>query len=74
MAVSVEAIYVNGVLIPVTPLPWKDGERLRLSVSSFDSPILKAGGIIQRKRTDRELDDLLDEIADDEIAPEKDEA
>jgi predicted DNA-binding antitoxin AbrB/MazE fold protein len=42
MAITVEAVYENGVLKPCQPLPWKDGERVRVAVSSLDSPILKA--------------------------------
>jgi predicted DNA-binding antitoxin AbrB/MazE fold protein len=46
MAITVEAVYENGVLKPSEPLPWKDGERVRVVVSSLDSPILKAYGIM----------------------------
>ena len=41
MAITVEAIYENGVLKPSEPLPWKNGERVRVAISSLDSPILK---------------------------------
>lgn len=46
MAITVEAVYENGVLKPLQPLPWKDGERVSLHVSSLDSPILRAYGIM----------------------------
>jgi predicted DNA-binding antitoxin AbrB/MazE fold protein len=46
MAVTVEAVYENGVLKPSQPLPLKDGDRVSVLVSSLDSPILKAYGIM----------------------------
>jgi predicted DNA-binding antitoxin AbrB/MazE fold protein len=46
MAITVEAVYENGVLKPARPLPWKDGERVCVTVSSLDSPLLKAYGIM----------------------------
>ncbi len=70
MAITVEAVYENGVLKPSEPLPWNDGARVRVAVSSLDSPILKAYGIMGWKGTSEELDRLLAEIEDDEdIAP-----
>ena len=59
MAITIEAVYENGVLRPVEPLPWKDGERVRVAVSSLDSPILKAYGIMGFKGTAQEALDLL---------------
>ncbi len=46
MAITIEAVYENGVLKPSAPLPWKEGQRLSVVVSSVDSPILKAYGIM----------------------------
>jgi predicted DNA-binding antitoxin AbrB/MazE fold protein len=46
MAITVEAVYENGVLRPTEPLPWKEGARVRVEVSSLDSPLLKAYGIM----------------------------
>ena len=66
MAITVEAIYENGVLKPSEPLPWKEGERVNVAVSSIDSPILKAYGIMGWKGTSEELDRLLAEIELDE--------
>lgn len=66
MAITVEAVYENGVLKPSEPLPWKDGERVRVAVSGLDSPILKAYGIMGWKGTSEELDRLLAEIESDE--------
>ena len=66
MAITVEAVYENGVLKPSEPLPWKDGAKVRIAVSSLDSPILKAYGIMGWKGTSEELDRLLAEIEFDE--------
>jgi predicted DNA-binding antitoxin AbrB/MazE fold protein len=66
MAFTVEAVYENGVLKPLEPLPWKDGEKVRIDVSSLDSPILKAYGIMGWKGSSEELDRLLAEIELDE--------
>lgn len=66
MAITVEAIYENGVLKPSEPLPWNDGDKVRIAVSSLDSPILKAYGIMGWKGTGKELDRLLAEIESDE--------
>ncbi len=56
MAITVEAIYENGVLKPSEPLPRKGGERVRLAISSLDSPILKAYGIMGFKGTAEEAE------------------
>jgi predicted DNA-binding antitoxin AbrB/MazE fold protein len=58
MAITVEAIYENGVLRPLEPLPWKEGERVRVAVSSLDSPLLKAYGIMGFKGTAEEAEYL----------------
>jgi predicted DNA-binding antitoxin AbrB/MazE fold protein len=46
MAITVEAVYENGVRKPSEPLPWKEGERVRVEVSSLESPLLRAYGIM----------------------------
>ncbi len=51
-----EAVYENGALKPSEPLPWKDGERVRLTISSPNSPILKAYGIMGFKGTAQEAE------------------
>ena len=56
MAVTVEAVYENGVLRPLQPLPWKDGERVRVVVSSLDSPLLQAYGIMGFQGTAEEAE------------------
>jgi predicted DNA-binding antitoxin AbrB/MazE fold protein len=56
MAITVEAVYEHGVLKPAEPLPWKEGERVRVEISSLDSPLLKAYGIMGFKGTAEEAD------------------
>ena len=68
MAITIEAVYENGVLRPVEPLPWKDGERVRVAVSSLDSPILKAYGIMGFKGTAEEAEAF---ALDPEFLPEE---
>ena len=58
MAITVEAVYENGVLRPSEPLPWKEGERVSIAVSSLDSPLLKAYGIMGFKGTAAEAEYL----------------
>jgi len=68
MAVTVEAVYQNGVLKPSVPLPWKEGERVRVDVSSLDSPLLKAYGIMGFKGTAEEAEHF---ALSPEILPEE---
>ena len=68
MSITVEAIYENGVLKPSVPLPWKEGERVRVDVSSLDSPLLKAYGIMGFKGTAEEAEYF---ALDPEFLPEE---
>ena len=68
MAIAIEAIYENGVLKPLAPLPWKDGERVRIEISSVDSPLLQAYGIMGFKGTAEEAEYF---ALDSEIGPEE---
>ena len=56
MAIMIEAVYENGVWKPSQPLPWKDGERVRVEISSLDSPLLKAYGMMGFKGTAEEAE------------------
>jgi predicted DNA-binding antitoxin AbrB/MazE fold protein len=56
MAITDEAVYENGVLKLSEPLPWKDGERVRVSVSSLGSPLLEAYGIMSFQGTVEEAE------------------
>lgn len=69
MAITVEAVYENGVLKPAQPLPWKDGERVSVTISGLDSPILRSYGIIGWKGTHEELEQALAEADELEDLP-----
>lgn len=56
MAITVEAVYENGVLKLSDPLPWKNGEHVSVTISSLDSPILQAYGIMGFKGTAEEAE------------------
>ncbi len=68
MSITVEAVYENGVLRPFEPLPWKEGERVRVDVSSLDSPLLRAYGIMGFKGTAEEAEYF---ALDPELLPEE---
>lgn len=46
MPFTVEAIYENGVLRPVQPLPLKDNDKVRVTVQTGATPLLRAYGIM----------------------------
>ena len=46
MTITVEAVYENGVLRPVQPLPLEEHEKVRVTVDTQTSPILQAYGIM----------------------------
>jgi predicted DNA-binding antitoxin AbrB/MazE fold protein len=46
MPLTVEAIYENGVLKPVEPLPLKEHERVLLQILPGETPLLRAYGIL----------------------------
>lgn len=46
MALTIEAVYENGVLKPIQPLPLQEHEKVRITVEQGDSPLLRAYGII----------------------------
>jgi len=46
VALTVEAVYENGVFKPAAPLPLKEHEKVRITVEQGESPLLRAYGII----------------------------
>jgi predicted DNA-binding antitoxin AbrB/MazE fold protein len=46
MTLTFEAVYENGVLKPVAPLPLQEHEKVRVTVQQGDSPLLRAYGIM----------------------------
>jgi predicted DNA-binding antitoxin AbrB/MazE fold protein len=46
MAITVEAIYENGVLKPAQSLPLKEHERVQITVAPVGSRVRKTAGLI----------------------------
>lgn len=46
MAITIEAVYENGVLKPTQPLSLQEHEKVRITVEQGDSRLLRAYGII----------------------------
>lgn len=55
MAIIVEAVYENGVLKPVQPLPLKDHEQVELTITSKRSWVEETAGIMGWKGSHEEL-------------------
>jgi predicted DNA-binding antitoxin AbrB/MazE fold protein len=47
MSLTVEAIYENGVLKPKDPLPLKEQERVRITVSTSSDWVRETAGMIK---------------------------
>jgi predicted DNA-binding antitoxin AbrB/MazE fold protein len=47
MALTVEAVYENGVLKPVQPLPLKEHERVRVTVQVEQSVARESAGMLR---------------------------
>jgi predicted DNA-binding antitoxin AbrB/MazE fold protein len=55
MALTIEAIYEDGVLKPAQPLPLKEHARVQVTVQTPPLDILQARGILGWKGTSEEL-------------------
>ncbi len=66
MAITVEAIYENGMLRLTEALPFKEREKVQVTIRAKSSPLLDAYGIMGWKGTSADLDRLLSEIELDE--------
>jgi hypothetical protein len=73
MALTVEAVYENGVLKPAQPLPFKEHEKVRLTVQSEAElqAVPEAGprgyGLVQWSGSQSDLDYLIDDAANDPL-------
>lgn len=56
MTLTVEAIYENGVLKPVEPLPLKDREKVRVTIEPSTNWVQETAGILKWKGTPEELE------------------
>jgi predicted DNA-binding antitoxin AbrB/MazE fold protein len=69
MAITVEAVYENGVLKPSQPLPFKEHEQVQITVHSRVSNLADSYGIMGWKGTHEELEQLLAEAEEDQYQP-----
>ena len=56
MTLTVEAVYENGVLKPVQPLPLKEQERVQLTIQTKRSWVEETAGILSVPGTVEEAD------------------
>lgn len=56
MAITVDAVYENGVLKLSEPLPFKEQEKVQVTVQAISSPLLEAYGIMGFTGTVAEAD------------------
>ena len=56
MPLTVEAIYENGVLRPVQPLPLKEHEHVQLTVETKSNWVEETAGIMGFQGTEEEAD------------------
>jgi len=68
MAITVNAVYENGVLKPKEPLPFKEHAEVEVTVSSRGSPLLDAYGIMGWTGSAEELERF---ALDPEFLPEE---
>jgi predicted DNA-binding antitoxin AbrB/MazE fold protein len=66
MAITVKAVYENGVLRPNEPLPFREREEVQITVQSRFSNLADLYGIMGWKGTHEELEQLLAEAEEDE--------
>jgi predicted DNA-binding antitoxin AbrB/MazE fold protein len=69
MPITIEAVYENGVLKPVQPLPLKEQERVQITIETPPLDILQAGGIIGWKGDHETLERILAEAEELEELP-----
>lgn len=69
MALTIEAVYQNGVLKPAQPLPLKENEKVRITVQQGETPLLRAYGIMGWTGSHEELERILAEAEELEDLP-----
>src|SRR6516165_2324287 len=55
MAITIEAIYENGVLKPVQPLPFREHQKVEVTVSSASNWVQETAGILKWTGSPEEL-------------------
>jgi len=64
MSITVEATYEGGVLIPVSPLPFKEHEKVRLTVEPDTSLAQRTAGMLAWSGGAATFDRILNESTD----------
>jgi predicted DNA-binding antitoxin AbrB/MazE fold protein len=67
MAITVEAVYENGVLKLSEPLPFPEHEKVQVTVHAVDNPLLRAYGIMGWTGSAEDLDRLIDDDDNDPL-------
>ena len=65
MPITVEAVFENGILKPLQPLPFPEHAKVSLTVEEKTSWTDKTYGMVPWTGTAEELDELLEEAEDD---------
>ena len=65
MPITVEAVFENGILKPLQPLPFAEHAKVSLTVEEKTSWTDKTYGMVPWTGTAEELDELLEEAEDD---------
>jgi len=55
MAITVEAVYENGVLKPAQPLPFNDHERLQITIAPKPNWVQETAGMMEWRGSYEEL-------------------
>ena len=65
MALEIEAVYENGMLKLERPLPFENGERIRISIHPPGNRVRKSYGLLQWTGSQEDLDLLINGLEDD---------
>ncbi|HLW68006.1 MAG TPA: antitoxin family protein [Gemmataceae bacterium] len=69
MAITVEAVYENGVLKPAGPLPLKEHEKVEITVRCQADLVQTTYGMLGWKGTHKELEQILAEAEEFDDTP-----
>jgi predicted DNA-binding antitoxin AbrB/MazE fold protein len=67
MAITVEAVYENGVLKPAQPLPLQEKQRLKVTIHELAVPTKQGYGLIPWSGSLEDLDYLIEDVGNDPL-------
>jgi predicted DNA-binding antitoxin AbrB/MazE fold protein len=67
MPLTVEAVYENGVLRPIQPLPLQEHEKVSITIQPTTSPPRKTAGMVPWTGSVADLDYLIEDIENDPL-------